>query len=379
MLSEIKKNPFRLFFPVGWLLGLSGALLWILFHQGIIDGNPKEHHGHLMIGGFLLSFVMGFLMTAIPRFTKTEYANSLEIIISVVLVFLMSWSGLFYVSGLFNITSLLGLLFIIAYSVRRFIKRESNPPDTFIFVGVALLMGLLGISLVLSHEYYHLGELLFFQGMPFSLVLGVGGRLVPGILGHGEVVKAQRDRYENLESFFKIVPAMNYLLAMVFVASFFTEHYLSQVVGHALRAVVISYIATVYWRIFKFPVKRTVHTFSIWLACLFIFSGSWLYSFLPSIHVLHLIYIGGFGFITLLVASRVTLAHGDGGMEIEGEKFPFLWICILLSLSAVTRASAYLFPAQYQSHISYSAGLWIVGFIIWGIVFIPRICTRQRQ
>lgn len=337
-----------------------------------------EHHGYIMIGGFLLSFVIGFLTTAIPRFTETEYLSSLEVAISVGIISTMLWSGIFNLSYIFNLSILIGLVFIATYSIRRFLGRKNNPPDTFIFVGIAIALGLVGISLILSTASPSFGKLLLFQGMVLSLTLGVGGRLVPGILGHVKIVKSQRERYENKGSFFKAVPKANYAIAAIFISSFPIEYFLNQKTGLFLRAIAVSYIAILYWRILKFPAKKTIHAFSIWIACNLIFIGSWFYYFFPTIHAIHLTYIGGFGLLTLMVASRVTLAHGKDPMEKENRKFPLLWVCILLCISAITRSSIFLFPEQYQSHLTYSASLWVIGLVFWGIIFIPRVCKVPK-
>jgi uncharacterized protein involved in response to NO len=74
----LEKDPFQLFFPLGALLAVASVLPWTaqLYGQG---GYPRELHRVLMINGFLLSFVAGFLMTAITRFTGTHFATKGEV------------------------------------------------------------------------------------------------------------------------------------------------------------------------------------------------------------------------------------------------------------------------------------------------------------
>jgi uncharacterized protein involved in response to NO len=63
-------DAYRYFFPVGWALGIWGVLLWILFPWNLVT-YPGLHHPDIMIGGFFLCFVCGFLMTAAPKFTSS--------------------------------------------------------------------------------------------------------------------------------------------------------------------------------------------------------------------------------------------------------------------------------------------------------------------
>ena len=60
-------EPFRIFFPLATLFGLSGVSLWPLFFLGLHKFYPGPMHARLMIEGFLGGFVIGFLGTAGPR------------------------------------------------------------------------------------------------------------------------------------------------------------------------------------------------------------------------------------------------------------------------------------------------------------------------
>src|SRR4051812_17386095 len=60
-------EPFRIFFPLATLLGISGVSLWPLYFSGLHKFYPGPMHTRLMIEGFLAGFVLGFLGTALPR------------------------------------------------------------------------------------------------------------------------------------------------------------------------------------------------------------------------------------------------------------------------------------------------------------------------
>src|SRR5213593_2524576 len=65
-------DPYRLFFPLGILIGVMGVSIWPLYYFGIIEGYSCRAHAFVQTDGFLYAFIAGFLLTAIPRFTGTQ-------------------------------------------------------------------------------------------------------------------------------------------------------------------------------------------------------------------------------------------------------------------------------------------------------------------
>ena len=79
MLDILRKDPFRLFFPIATLCLLYGCALWVFFGLFNYGDFPVNEHTKLFIGGFLYFSIFGFLLTAIPRFTQTEFLTKLEL------------------------------------------------------------------------------------------------------------------------------------------------------------------------------------------------------------------------------------------------------------------------------------------------------------
>jgi len=65
--TRILREPFRIFFVIGFLAGLAGVLIWHLYHTKMISQFSGVMHARFQIQGFLGSFAVGFLLTAIPR------------------------------------------------------------------------------------------------------------------------------------------------------------------------------------------------------------------------------------------------------------------------------------------------------------------------
>src|SRR5262245_11288886 len=66
-LSDIGREPFRIFFPAGVLAGIVGVSLWPLFFTKLITRYPGQSHARIMAEGLFGGFIVGFLGTAMPR------------------------------------------------------------------------------------------------------------------------------------------------------------------------------------------------------------------------------------------------------------------------------------------------------------------------
>src|SRR5215467_852975 len=65
-------DAYRIFFPLGIVLGTAGVSIWPLYYYGFTEGYSGRAHALVQSEGFLYAFIAGFLLTAIPRFTGTE-------------------------------------------------------------------------------------------------------------------------------------------------------------------------------------------------------------------------------------------------------------------------------------------------------------------
>lgn len=328
-------------------------------------------------------------MTAIPRFTQTDFLSPKELalllfqLLGVLLVLCFSES-----EYLFWFMLSLGWIYFIWFGSKRFINRKQNPPFTFVFVAIGVASGFLGtVCLSLYHSelsssafIFSLGKVSFFDTMILALVIGVGGRLIPGILGFQEIVNAQREIYETKKPFLSLVPNSIYFMGLLFLVSIFLEVFEILSLAYTFRALVVSYIAFVYWRIQQKPEKRTWHSFFIRTACWFLLVASWLLVFLDEkIAVKHLSYIGSYTLLTFMIASRVVLAHSSEGLELEKKLNPYAVVGLLFVAAALTRATANYFPTIYTNHLGYAALCFLLAGVFWGFVFLPKIIHGLRK
>lgn len=367
----MKIDLYRLFFPVGFMLGFWGAFVWVLYSFNLIE-YPGALHPEIMMGGFLLTFVLGFLCTAVPKFTDSFPATKMETGVAVfftVGLFLAQVKSSIFV---FRLCSFSIFVYLAFFVLRRFLSRKANPPAPFIFVGVGILSGLSGSLILLLSDFgiiheqlFALGRLFVLQGYILSFVLGIGSRLIPSLLGFAP----PPDQIQ------KSLSVRIYLgLGCFFLSTFFIEAFASELFGMLLRDVVVLFIAFVPWKIYQRPKRKAIHAYGLWISCWFIVLGHVGASFflVSKIHFMHLFYIGGLSLMTLLVATRVTLSHGGHGVAFENKSRTLYGLVFLFSLASLTRFSAGLFPYLYESHLLYAASAWIVALLWWGWLIIPK-------
>lgn len=371
-------DAYRYFFPAGVLLGLWGVILWILFPWNLV-GYPGLRHPEIMMGGFFLCFVCGFLMTAAPKFTDSFGPEMWEHRLGGTLILGLFASLMSATRTYFFVVSLALFLFLAVYLIRRFRARRQNPPDPFIFVGAGLFCGIFGNAVLLAAEFgsfddrlYQLGRGLFLQAYILCLVLGVGSRLIPALTGLAPLPTEGTFRRGTLKGYA--------LLAVLFVLSYVLESFGEPLAGHLLRAVVVSVILLHYWSLYKYPSRRAYQSFWLWVSGWSILLAQWGLVFFPGyrIHLLHVLYVSGLATMTLMIAVRVGLSHGKHDLSLE-KSSKALWLgAFLIVLAGFTRLSAGFAPHIYQSHLLYAAWTWVLGLFVWGVVYLPRIVKVKR-
>src|SRR5208283_3715407 len=137
-------EPFRLFFPLGTIIGIGGVLMWPLFVWHVTQIYPGIEHPRVMIEGFLTCFVIGFLGTALPRLLdvpRITLAETLGFALALTAVAICHWNGLLLWGDLLFFCALAGFVTILLGRAR---SRKDTPPPAFVLVGMGLLAGLAG-------------------------------------------------------------------------------------------------------------------------------------------------------------------------------------------------------------------------------------------
>jgi uncharacterized protein involved in response to NO len=219
-----------------------------------------------------------------------------------------------------------------------------------------------------------LANLLLYQGLLLPPVLGIGSFLFPRILGggFGEAGTAGEARVR----FGRALVA-----AALLLASFFLESLGHVRSGYGLRlAVAVAYLLIeVRWR--RRPgdeARGSLTTGLFWSLALSASSLGLAGFFYPQhISIEHLLYIGGFGLLTLVVASRVLFGHGGDLAGFFKRSHGVRWLVLLGVLAATTRAVPAWVPQTTVSHHIYAAWTWGLLALAWLIWHRRRFVARD--
>lgn len=342
---------------------------------GLTTTYPGPLHGLVQMQGFEMAFATGFLMTAYPRLIESAGTRAWELALALGLCL----GGVVVLSvGAWHPGQVLFLALTIhlwIYAGRRLPGRGDNPPPVFVFVAFGLASASVG-GFLIAHPQPSLpglGEALVFEGMLLGFILGAGSHLAPRLL--------YRDRSESPTA----GPAARRqairfaLVAVALYAAFPIGAGVSGPLGYGLRgAIVLGYLGWVL-KLYRPPVTPTLHTWLLWLAFWCIPVGFLASAALPAhgAALRHITYAGGYGLMTLVIATRVVVAHCG---------FDVLWarttaqvgVALAASaLGAVIRVLSSAAGGWYWSAIAVAAGLWLVGSLWWAVVFVPKQSTHH--
>ena len=369
-------DPYRLLFPIGLAWALIGAGLWPLHALGML-AYPAVAHRSLMIQGFEHSFVLGFLLTAIPGLTKGERCHPIELAVAVVTALgfgLATMAGRTLVAQGAFVLSVLMLLVAVARRVQR--PRPALPLE-LMFVGFGLLLGLAGGAAQLAAAAGfpapapRFGERLMSLGMVLSLVLGVGSLLVPTFIGMRDplaipgVARAHEHRGRL---------ALYAALIAAFALAFVLELTGIPRAGGLLRAAAASTIGLLVWKLWRLPGRRDLPAFALWGSGWLVMAGLWVAALgpPPALGGLHLVFIGGFGLLTLGIGTRVVVAHGRYPLADERRTLTPA-VVAFVALALLARLAAEAWHPRALTLLATSGVAWTLGWIVWGARALPRI------
>lgn len=370
-------EPYRLFFPLGVIYAIAGAALWVAGALGVLP-YPAALHRMLMIEGFELSFVAGFLLTAIPGLTHSEKARPAE---TVSALGALALAGLLGVAGLERwahaaAAAVIAVLAVVA--LRRLPRATLAPPVEFAFIALGLCFGLAGTVLLAldpaGQMLPHLprfGDRLLSLGMVLSLVLGVGGLLVPTFSGMRDpleipLIARPHERGPRLAFYAAVMAAL--------IAAFALEIAGLPSAGAIVRALAGSAILMMVWKLPRGPGRGDLSAYAMWGAGLMTLIGLWLLVLWPARPMagLHVLFIGGYGLLTFAIGTRVVVAHGKHGLIAEPRVFGPLAVAFV-ACALLLRIAAESFGAVALILYGWAGAAWTLAWIAWAAGALPRI------
>lgn len=367
-LRWLAAEPYRVFFASGAVWSIIGVSLWPLYYAQAVGFYPGLAHARLMIEAFGGAFVVGFLGTAGPRMATAPRLTPLELgwlfalhQASAVshLTLRMGWGDGFFIALLAS------LALALVIRVVRF--RQEAPPSQMLLALAGLGCGITGAALLLSPATYadaarlRLANLLLYQGLLLPPVLGIGAFVFPRMLGGG--FGEPKTPTQRRTALLRAAGA-----AALLAGSFVLEALGRVHAAYALRAgVALAYLMVeVDWKTRRRGSLATGLKWALALGLLGLVLAPFWYA--QHVSIEHLLYIGGFGLLMLVVASRVLFGHSG---DLEGFFARSRWVRFLVFLgvlAALTRATPAWRPSTTVSHHIYAAVTWAMlalGWLLW--------------
>lgn len=370
-LSRLAGEPFRLFFPLGFLASVIGVMLWPAVFRGWIGYYPLEAHARWMVLAFGGCLVVGFLGTAGPRLLGTRPFFRWEFLVHLAMALAMMtalWGNRIALAD--GLTGL-WLLGVLASLLGRFLfaRRDTPPPGLPLAVlglGGAITAGLcFGLGIATTPAVHQFLRLLYFQGFLWLPILGVAPYLLPRFFGKQSPHSFDENR--SIPTGW-MRPFLESLAAgIILILSFAFEARGEARMGHALRALIVTvHLACSVPGLFAWTKTNGLGLALRWvIPCA---AGGWLLAVaFPHLRIgmLHLMFLGATGLLMLGVATRVILGHNERHDRLTS---PLRWCHVLWFLvlfTAATRLTSEFIPKVRVSHFIYAALLWVVVIAFW--------------
>lgn len=389
-IDTICREPYRLFFPLGVWMGIVGMSPWLSYALGLSDSYSGFFHSSMQMLVYMNCFIIGFLMTFIPRFTGTSYASRAEVLS---FLFLFLGMALFlcrkeWVTA--QILYLAWLVLLVVFLMRRVPHRQNTggkPPVELIWIPVAILHAFVGTIILLLVEWQvvpgtmsKIGRPMMEQGFLMSVVLGIGGFLIPRILGTHQT-QTSGGCCESCACSAKKVSAT--LKALVFHSAcaglLFVSFWLLGLELSALSYALQASVATLefFWTrtLLRYPRDVGFYGKLAWASCWMIVVGLWGAAIFPkyNIEMLHITFLGGFSLMTFAIATMVILSHGGQAEQLKKPLW-VLWVILLaIGVTLLKRLSVIFFPESYFQLLGMASTAWIIGAVAWLIFVLPKL------
>jgi len=379
------EEPFRIFFPLGLLLGAIGVALWPLFVWHAINFYPRDAHLRLMIEGLMGSFIIGFLGTAGPRLLDARPFAAPE---TYLLVALQVASAALYLNQkrtVGDVVFLAMLLLFLSFVARRARTRQDLPPPNFVLVLLGLVNAIGGIVLIVGARYVtngtfldQLGALMLNEGFVLLPILGVGAFFFPKLLGGA---KPEPDDLNITISIWKKRAWIAALTGLVIWISFVFEALEWIRASGLLRgAAVLSYFVF-QGHLFEKPSGPPFLAHCFRLGAMLLIVALFFPAVMPGYRLanMHLAFIGGFTIILFTVSTRVILGHSGHAHLFQVRLKFLLGALVLLIVAMLARVGADFVPPTRNRHLVYAALIWLAASAVWGWALVPKLLLSEEE
>ena len=372
-------EPYRVFFPVALVAGIVGVVLWPMFYGQQLAYYPLHAHARLMIEGYVGGFAIGFLGTAMPKMLSTAPLRIWQVV--GLLGLHLSYCTVHAMGKIQTGDALFSLMMVLMLGFLgiRLTRAGTVPPPGMVLTGMGLLCGIFGATWWAfftasgSFTVTMFAQRLLYQAFILLPLLGVGSFIFPMILGTPN--KHAQMTGPTMRAAWKRKAFEAFLLGSLIITTYWIEvKGQPEAMSWTRFALCAVWLAkeSGWWKL-KSNKGIMVWSLRAGIVCLL---GSLMITGIIQIHRIaleHMLYIGGFGLITMIVATRVIFGHSGQGHLFQKWTKPLVVCTGLVLLGMATRVTADFMPHIKESHHVYAAICWIAVSILWGIAILPAV------
>ena len=376
---------FRPFFLLAGVYGAFSLAAWLAAYAGWLVLSktmaPVLWHGHEMLFGFAMAAATGFLLTAVPTWTKTPPERGGRLAFLVALWF--AGRIAFWLQGVFPppVVAMADLALIpaVIFFLIPPILGSGQRRNFFFLVFLILFFT---ANLLFHLDFLEVTGDTGFTGLKLALYTFIlmmtvlSGRIIPSFTAN-----ALRIKNEDAE-----VRSEPLVEAAVFLAIIATAAADLAAAGGwlggvpAVAAALALALRMRYWRTattIDQPILWVLHLGHAWLVVGFACRGlAVLTDVMPASTALHALTIGAIGTMVLAVTTRASLGHTGRPLVIHRS---IVAAYVLVTLAAIVRLAAPLAEVEYYGNLIIAAGLlWVAAFTIFSAVYWP-ILTGPRS
>jgi uncharacterized protein involved in response to NO len=392
--ESLRAEPYRMLFPLGLACAVIGIGIWIPFYfLPQVVAYPGQAHAILQIQGFLLCFILGFLLTMLPKVMGVRHLGRAQSVLfpaGIVAASLCAWSNAAHSALAAQAVHLFLVGNFLFFMARRWRHRKATPPATFVFIPLAFAADTVGTVLrilisagSMGAEPLRFASLLQFQAFPLLLILGIGGFLLPKLFGNAVADPAALRDQPGHPLYLSLA------MGAVLLGSFALEAFGSASgsgtlvlrLAYLLRTAVWAWFALGQLRLTGITRKLPAYLAAARLSLFSMGLGMAMPVILPAYLLAweHVIFITGFLWLTLSVAARVLTSHGGNLGLLDQHRKKSLAYGYLFAIAMVSRVATDIWTGGHWMHLALASAFALTAMGLWARIYLPFILLTPSR
>ena len=368
------------------LYGMAPMVFWLMVSsgEGYVPGPlpPIYWHGHEMLFGFAIAAVCGFMLTAVPNWTRTGPFRGWQLGLLVLIWLagrLAMWLGGPAGPVFVAVVDLAMIPVLALYIGKRLLAHKMRRNYIvlvilFVLFGANVMMHLEAMQVLSDSAGFGLNLGIY---VVVLLVTLISGRVIPGFTANA-LRRQQIDVDTQTPGHVTGVVIVSLILAAAF--DLFDLPGAGVVAAVAALALLMRMVRWKTMLILDDPLVWVLHVGHLWLAVgLGLMAAAHFSDGLERDAGLHALTAGAMGTMVLGMMTRVSLGHSGRELKVGA---PIVAAYIMVIVGALLRVLVAIVPEQLPGDslsylISVAGLLWAGGYTVFVIVYWP-ILTRTR-